>query len=194
MERPRKLEEIGLPKLERNLLIHDLSYNEAGKALVLVLQPRGWTQPCDQRVFIRGVAEPVYREVSLSVQRASITGVVMASGAPLLFLQVSQWTDETRAGADNAGTFSVSLPDGALGVLPDPEPPDARHWPGTQPPTAVWVSQLLGASADGKVLPIVAACSFTDRGPTFHVEYWVARYFPEDGHLEAVAHLPAVFA
>lgn len=194
MERSRTLEEIGLPKLEESLLIHNLIYNEPGRTLVLVLQPQGWMPPIDQRVFVRKVTEAAYREILLPVERASITGVATASSAPLLFLQVSQWTDETRTGGNSAGIFSVKLPQGTPNVLPAPAPPDARDWPGTRPPTEVWDSALLGASADGKILTIIAACSFTDGDCTYHVEYWVARYFAEDGHIEAVAHLPAIFA
>ncbi len=121
----------------------------------------------------------------------SISGIVLAPTAPHAFLNVSQWISGKRDSANNVGVFRVELPTGTLTLMPEPKTPDDVDWPAQ--PTSTWISQVLSTSSDGHIIHAITAYSVpTDDGAS--IDYWLARYFVDDGRVEPVHHLPAIFA
>ena len=190
MRQPRSLPDVGLPPLDKTLNIHSLAWSGPAETLVIVLQPRKFVNPADQRVFIRHISELAYREVNLPVERPSVHGAVVCASAPQLILVANSYRSDDRTGADSAGLFAIALPGG----LPASLPPPALHNPSRdQLARAPWISQLLGASPQGDVIHVVAAVP--NPLPGGHsIEYHVADYARDTGALTLLGQLPTAFA
>jgi len=190
MHQTPSLQDIGLPALEKSLNIHSLAWSAPAETLVLVLQPRKFVNPTDQRIFVRRISDLAYREISVPIERPSIHGTVLCPLTPELFLAANSYRSDDRTGADSAGLFAVSLPDGMPLPLPPPTLSDEGSTVKARDPR---ISQLLGASPHGNVLHVVAAVP--NRSPTgYSFTYHLADYSRDTGALTLLGRLPAVFA
>jgi hypothetical protein len=159
-----------------------LQYAPGARALLVrVGAPRVEGRWSRDTLWVRSVDEPRYRPVVLEDPRLAVEGVVVATAAPVAFVNTHRVAPDER-GADDGGIFRVALPSGAISLAVAPGPRERG-----------WISQLLGASADGATLTVIAGnlpgCEQPDC-----IGYGLASLDVASGALTAVAPLPGMFA
>ncbi len=183
---PETFDDRGLP-LPRTSL--DTSYAAAARTLVVrVGAPRIEGRWPRDTLWVREVAEPRYRQVTMPDARLALRSVVITAGALFAFVKLDRVEPDER-GANDGGIYRVSLPDGALEQAVAPGPRERG-----------WVSDLLGVSADGATLHVVAAGlhAETQEVSPGHsrtvVGYSLASLDIATGELTEIAPLPGMFA
>lgn len=133
-----------------------------------------------RRMFVRRIDEPTYREVVLPGDRLVPDDVVLCATAPVAYVHGLQLTND-ESGANDAGIFRVTLPDGEV-------QPIQQHRSGG------WISRLLGASADGATLHVIATTTSVAGAESCGIGYGLATFDIETGLTAELAALPGIFA
>jgi hypothetical protein len=185
---PPSLVDIGLP-VGDGLLVHSIIYNKPATTFVAVLQPAKLSPPADQRIFLRSLGEPRYREVGLPHDWASVTGVAVCSDAPVVFLNIMKWTSVERRSANDLGLYRVSLPTGATERLPELADPITA-------PQSISVVSVLAASADASQLHLIVSVPTFVRVPPqqgYSMGFFLATYSAASGLVEIIDEVLGAF-
>jgi len=114
-------------------------------------------------------------------ERLVPSDVVTCASAPLVF--VHAWlVSKDGSGAHDGGLYRIDLPDGA---------PTRIHHGAVG---GAWISSLVGASADGSTLYVVAAGARPSGPASCSVGYGLASLEVESGALVSLAPMPGMFA
>jgi hypothetical protein len=133
------------------------------------------------RVFLLCPGAATYREILTGRDEHYFTDVTVASEAPIAFVRVRNSTSPPEA------TISaVTLPDGVLHPIPAPVDRGSR---------ALWVNEVLSASADGTFVYVVIGYRAAPRADgSYTVDFAISRMSVHTGVVEELVELRAVFA
>jgi hypothetical protein len=170
-------EEAGLPVIPDGPWIYaGLQYCDAALTLLVTLRSR--SSPWIVRIYVRTCDEQSYREVVAAPSEDFRAGWA-SEKAPLAFFSAH------GPSADELVLYKCELPGHALDLLPRPRL-EGEH-------ASVWVSDLHGASSDGRHV-LIAAAIRPPPADGYKIRYVLARMDVGTGELEILAELPAIFA
>lgn len=164
----RAFENVGLP-LDGSAAVKELFFNLPSSSLLALVGPPESARAT--RMFLRTVHDTRYAEVPLP-SAAPIRRAVVSSDAPIAFLLLDRSTGGGRE------IISVALPTGqtARCILPSPHAGVER-----------WISGLVGASPEGRLLyVIVASRPFPEPITGYSVHYDLSSWVLETGSVDVI--------
>jgi hypothetical protein len=132
------------------------------------------------RLFVRGFGAATYDEVPWPDGCNAFCDPIASPTAPVMYVLGMHWQDH---GGNYVGVYRLRLP-GLAAELARPAHEGSKSPGGSRS----WFSRLLGFAADGRRILVVRASGAGS------FRYSVCVLDPDDGTLEPLASLPAVFA
>jgi hypothetical protein len=163
----RAFENVGLP-LDGSAAVKELFFNPPSSSLLALVGPPESARAT--RIFLRTIHDTGYKEMPLPFAGA-IRRAVVSSEAPIAFLLFNRPAGGTEV-------ISVTLPAGQIApcILPSPHYGVER-----------WISALLGASADGRLLyVIIASRPFPEPITGYLVHYDLSSWSLETGSVDVI--------
>jgi hypothetical protein len=172
------VDKLGLPLPRAGLRTF---YNAAARVLLVSVEPAPTSgKLAGFRLFMRRTEEATYREIVLPGERLIVEDVSVSATAPFAYVHAMRLAED-GSGANDGGLFRIALTDGTV------HPIQTRDSGG-------WVSSLLGASADGRTVYVIATGAMTASPNSCRIGYGLASVDVDTGETIELAPLPGIFA